>query len=124
MTPRKKKKGRNLFEPVILGISLLAIVAVVGGLAYYGITSGSGPAELEVTVIDTGKHVNGERVHNVVVRNKGGKTAEDLIIEVTAGDATVEVDIRFVSKGDVEEAFVMVPEGVDPEARIVSYSEH
>ena len=123
MTPRNKKK-RNRFEIVILAASVLAIAAVIGGLAFYGLTSGTGPAELETTIMDTGQRVDGDKVYNVVVNNKGGKTAEDLIIEVTAGDTTLEVDIRFVTKGDREESFVMLPEGVEPEVKVVSYTEH
>lgn len=124
MTTRKKRKRRNRFEIAILAASVLAIAAVIGGLAFYGITSGTGPAELETTIIDTGERVNGEKVYNVVVNNKGGKTAEDLIIEVTAGDTTLEVDIRFVTKGDREESFVMLPDGVEPDVKVISYTEH
>ena len=124
MTPRKNKKKRNGFEIVILLASVLSIAAVIGGLTFYGLTSGTGPAELETTIIDTGQRLDGDKVYNVVVNNKGGKTAEDLIIEVTAGDTTLEVDIRFVTKGDREESFVTLPEGVEPEVRVISYTEH
>jgi uncharacterized protein (TIGR02588 family) len=121
MSPRRKI---NRFEQMVLAVSVLAIVAVMGGLTYYGITSGTGPAELETTIMDTGRRVNGEKVYSVVIQNKGGKTAEDLIIEVSAGETTLEVDIRLVTKGDKEEVFVMLPEGIEPEAKIISYSEH
>lgn len=122
MSPQKNK--RNRFQVVVLAISLISILGVIGGLTFYGITSGTGPAELEATVVDTGERVDGEKVYNVVVKNRGGRTAEDLIIEVTAGDKTVEVDIRFVTKGDREEAFVMLPEGIEPEVKVISYTEH
>jgi len=118
------RERRNGFELVVLAASLIAIAGVIGGLAYYGITSGSGPAELETSMIDTGKRVDGEKVYSLTVKNKGGTTAEDLIVEVTAGEVTLEVDIRFVTKGDTEEAFVMLPEGIEPQVKIVSYTEH
>lgn len=115
--------GEKLFDRAIFIASLVVIVAVVGGLFWYGFTIGSGPAELEATITDTEQKSGDERVYLVTVENKGGKTVEDLILEVSAGEESREVEIRFVTKGDSEEVFVSFPGEDKPEVRVVSYTE-
>ena len=61
----------------------------------------------------------------VEVRNTGGSTAEDVLVEVLVGDLTREVSLVAVPKGTSEAAVVVVPAGErdDAKARIVSYVE-
>ena len=44
-----------------------------------------------------------------MVENVGGTSAENVIVEVTVGDITREVDLNLVAKGDTESATVVVP---------------
>ena len=59
-----------------------------------------------------------------MVENVGGTSAENLIVEVTVGDVTREVDLNLVAKGDTESATVVVPADATgrPRAEVVSYT--
>jgi hypothetical protein len=56
--------------------------------------------------------------------NVGGTSAENVIVEVTVGDVTCEVDLDLVAKGGMESADVVVPAGAtgEPHAEVVSYT--
>jgi hypothetical protein len=88
-----------------------------------GIAGPRGPADLRVTVADEGP-ASGGRTLKVTVRNVGGTGAENVIVQVTVGDVTREVDLDLVAKGDVESAGVVVPSnaGGEPRAEVVSYT--
>jgi pyruvate kinase len=60
----------------------------------------------------------------VMVENVGGTSAENVIVEVTVGDVTREVDLNLVAKGDTESATVVVPADATgrPRAEVVSYT--
>jgi uncharacterized protein (TIGR02588 family) len=118
------RSREKLFDRIVLVAAGIAILLVVGGLIWYGMTSGGGPADLEPTIVDTGRTEGDERVYQVTISNKGGTTAEDLVVEVMLGDESREVQIRFVTKGDQEEVFVSIPGSGTPEVRVVSYTEH
>jgi hypothetical protein len=52
---------------------------------------------------------SGGRPFEVTVTNVGGISAENVVIEVTAGDVTREVNLDLVAKGDTESAAIVVP---------------
>ena len=118
------RSREKLFDRVVLIGSGVAILLVVAGLIWYGLTAGSGPADLEPAIVDTGRRKGGERVFQVTISNKGGTTAEDLVVEVTLEEESRDLQIPFVTKGDREEAFVSLPGAGNPEVRVVSYTEH
>jgi uncharacterized protein (TIGR02588 family) len=118
------RSREQLFDRVVLVAAGIAILLVVGGLIWYGVTAGRGPADLEPSVTDTGRREGDERVYKVTIENKGGTTAEDLVVEVTLGDESRDVQVPFVTKGDREEVLVSLPGSGRPEVRVVSYTEH
>lgn len=121
---RGVRRKRTFFETAVLVISLAAAAAVVGGLLVSGLTGPSGPADLSVAVQPTEARGSGGVVYEVIVSNRGGQTAENVVIEVTAGDETRELEILSVSKQDEEIAAVIFPAGSDPPtARVLSYHE-
>jgi uncharacterized protein (TIGR02588 family) len=117
------RRKRTPFEWGLLIVSLLATIAVVVGLAVSGLSGPRGPADLRVTVEDTGEPASGGRPLEVTVTNVGGTSAENIIVEITVGDVTREVNLDLVAKGDTESAGVVVPAGATdpPRAEVVSY---
>ena len=89
-----------------------------------GLTGSRGPADLRVAVTAEGRPASGGRPLAVMVENLGGTSAENLIVEVTVGDVTREVDLNLVAKGDTESATVVVPADATgrPRAEVVSYT--
>jgi hypothetical protein len=91
--------------PVSVGFSIGAALAPQGG----GVNSeemqgGSGDLRVAVTADD--RPASGGRPLEVMVENVGGTSAENVIVEVTVGDVTREVDLNLVAKGDTESATV------------------
>jgi uncharacterized protein (TIGR02588 family) len=119
------KRERTPFEWALLVVSLAATVAVVVGLVVSGLTGPRGPADLRVSVTDVGEPASGGRPLEVTVRNVGGTSAENVIVEVTAGDVTREVNLDLVAKGDMETAAVVVPTdaGGPLDVEVVSYAD-
>lgn len=130
MTAKRTSGGRGLtrertpFEWVLLVVSLSATLSVVGGLAISGLAGPHGPADLRVTITETGGSASGGRPLEVAVTNVGGTSAENVILEVTVGDVVREVDLDLVAKGDTESAAVVVPASAEgmPRAEVVSYT--
>jgi hypothetical protein len=77
-----------------------------------------------VTVADVGEPASGGRPVEVAVTNVGGTSAANVIVEVTVGDVTREVNLDLVAKGDTESATVVVPADAagPPRAEVVSYT--
>lgn len=127
MTPPKRRgmrRERTPLEWVVLILSFLGILSVVGGLAWYGITADGGQAELSIQIELTQEEAEGGKIYEVTVSNGGSTTAEDVVVEVSAGDTTREVEFKAVAKGDREMAVVVLPlESDDPRAEIVAYKE-
>lgn len=126
MSPRRKAAGgRTPFEIGVLIVSLVATGAIVGGLIAFGVTSGPDIADLRVSVRDSGVHASGGVVFEVTVRNVGSKTAENVVVEVAAGEETRELELLSVSKGDEETATIVFPPGTSGPvtAQILSYHE-
>jgi len=98
MTAKRASGGRGIrrertpFEWALLVVSLGATMAVVAGLVVSGLAGPRGPADLRVTVVaEAGGPAGGGRPFEVTVRNVGGTSAENVVIEITAGDVTREV---------------------------------
>jgi uncharacterized protein (TIGR02588 family) len=121
--------NKNILEWTVFGVSLLLIAAVVGVLLQEHFTSGSGPAELVITL---GAPIGstGAYAVSVDVRNGGDTTAEDVHVSVTltgaAGDQTSEVTLPYVPYRSERRAWVTFSR--DPaegrlEARVLGYRE-
>ena len=119
------KRKRTPFEWTLLVVSLAATLAVVVGLVVSGLTGPRGPADLRVSVADVGEPGSGGRPLEVTVRNVGGTSAENVIVEVTVGDVVREVNLDLVAKGDEETAAVVVPTdaGGPLDVEVVSYAD-
>lgn len=117
------RRERTPFEWALLVLSLAATLAVVAGLTVSGLAGPRGPADLRVTVEDAGGPASGGRPLEVSVTNAGGTSAENIVVEVTVGDVTREVNLDLVAKGDTESAAIVVPAGTagPPRAEVVSY---
>lgn len=118
------RRERTPFEWTLLVVSLAATVAVVVGLVVSGLTGPRGPADLRVSVTDAAEPASGGRPLEVTVTNVGGTSAENVIVEVTVGDVTREVNLDLVAKGDEESAAVVVPADAagTPVAEVLSYT--
>ena len=105
-------------------VSLGATMAVVAGLVVSGLAGPRGPADLRVTVAEAGGPARGGRPFEVTVTNVGGTSAENVVVEVTLGDVTREVNLDLVAEGDTESAAIVVPAGTagSPHAEVVSYA--
>lgn len=117
-------RERTPFELALLVVSLAATLAVVAGLVVSGLAGPRGPADLRVTIAKADEPASGGRPLEVTVSNVGGTSAENVIVEVTVGDLTREVNLDLVAKGDTESATVVVPADASdpPHAEVVSYT--
>jgi uncharacterized protein (TIGR02588 family) len=111
------RRERTILEWSVLGVSILAIAAIAGGLIFYSFSSTSGAPDLRVSLRPEGGPFT------LTVENKGGTTAEEVVVEVTRGDERQAVEFKAVAKGDTEEATVASPGDGQPTARVVSYKE-
>jgi uncharacterized protein (TIGR02588 family) len=118
------KRQRTPLEWALLIVSLSATLAVVAGLVVSGFEGPRGAADLQVTIADANAPASGGRPLEVTVTNVGGTSAQNVIVEVTVGDATREVNLDLVAKGDTESAAVVVPADAagPPHAEVVSYT--
>jgi uncharacterized protein (TIGR02588 family) len=118
------RRERTPFEWALLVISLAATLAVVAGLVVSEPAGPRGPADLRVTIADADEPASGGRPLEVTVTNVGGTSAENVIVEITVGEVTREVDLDLVAKGDTESAVVVVPADAAgaPHAAVVSYT--
>ncbi len=118
------RRERTPFEWALLVVSLAVTLAVVAGLVVSGLAGPRGPADLRVTVADIGEPASEGRPLEVTVTNVGGTSAGNVIVEISVGDVTREVNLDLVAKGDEETATVVVPEDAVglPSAGVVSYT--
>ena len=118
------RRERTPFEWALLVVSLAATLAVVAGLVVSGLAGPRGPADLRVTIADADEPASGGRPLEVTVTNLGGTSAENVIVQVTVGDITREVNLDLVAKGDTESAAVVFPADAagPPHAEVVSYT--
>ena len=130
MTAKRATRNRSIMrertplEWALLVVSLAATLAVAGGLVVSGLTGPRGPADLRVTIADSDEPVSGGRPLEVRVTNDGGTSAMNVMLEVTVGDVTREMNLDLVANGDTESATVVFPTGAtgEPQAEVVSYT--
>jgi uncharacterized protein (TIGR02588 family) len=117
-------RERTQFEWALLVVSLAATLVVVAGLVVSGLAGPRGSADLRVAVAGADEPASGGRPLQVTVTNVGGTSAENVVVEVTVGDVTREVNLDLVAKGDTESAAVVVPTDAagPPHAEVVSYT--
>lgn len=118
------RRERTSLEWALLLVSVAAALSLVVGLAISGMTGANGPADLEVDIAAADVPASGGRPLVITVRNVGGTSAENVVVEVTVGDVSREVTLELVAKGDEESATVVVPADASatPHAEILSYS--
>ncbi|HVF11986.1 MAG TPA: hypothetical protein VNA87_02765, partial [Actinomycetota bacterium] len=93
-------------------------------LVWYGVATDGSQAELTIEISGPKDESETGKTYEVTVSNDGGTTAEEVVVEVVAGDTTREIQFRAISKGDQEMATVVLPaESQDPRAEIVGYKE-
>lgn len=122
MSSRLRRK-RTPLELGVLAFSLAATVAVVGGLLASSVSGGDGGPDLRASARPTGEERSGGAVYEVVIRNVGGESAENVVVEVAIGEQVRELEILSVGKGDEETATVVFAPGTREPAtvRILSY---
>jgi uncharacterized protein (TIGR02588 family) len=127
MSPGKRgaRRSRTLFETIALAVSLAAVSSIVIGLVLAAASGAKGPADLRASIRATGVVLSGGDVYELTVRNVGGETAENVVIEITLGEETRELELLSVSKGDDETASVIFPSGGTgtPLVEVLSYHE-
>lgn len=118
------RRDRTPLEIGILVISLLAIVAVVVALLMSDLRVATGPPDLRATVRQAGAPRSGGVPYEVLVRNEGGETAQNVEIEVTVDSETRTLNLTAVTRGDEETGVVLFPSGTTGAARaeVQSYS--
>lgn len=97
------------------GAGALAAIAIIGFLAFEGLTRSETPAELTVEVLGTRDTATGLAV-DVRIANSGGLTAADVGVEGAAGegDVTAEATFDFVPRGSEREGVLVFPPGTEP----------
>lgn len=127
MTTGKRRgpaRERTSLEIVVLVLSMIGILSIIGGLAWYGVTTDGSQAELTVEISGPKDESETRRIYEVTVSNNGGTTAEEVVVEVVAGDTTREIQFRVIAKRDQAKATVVLhAESQDPRAEIISYKE-
>ena len=113
-------RARTAFEWAILIVSIAAIGTMSVGLLVYSLNFKTTPPDLKVSVLSDGAQQNRFIIR---VDNRGGTTAEDVVVEVSSGDEAQEVEFRAIPKGHVEEAHVEIEGSTKPEARVTAYKE-
>ena len=104
--------------------SLLAIAAVVAGLIAASTSGGEGPPDLRTSVAPVGVERSGGVIYELTVENRGGATAENVVVEITVGEESREIEVLSVAKGDEESATVVFPPGTSGAAGAVVLSYH
>lgn len=85
--------NKNVLEWAVFGASLALIATVVGLLLHEHFTTGSGPAEITITM-GRPVAVGGAYALPLDIRNHGDTTAEDVRVAVTLnGEASEATDV-------------------------------
>lgn len=121
---RGLRRKRTPFEWTLLVVALLAIGAVLLGLFVYAGEPSGGEAELQLQVGVTGRHEGGPQVE-LTVRNTGGSSAEQVVVEVTMGSQSREVTLTRIPREGEVGAVVTFPAGTSgtPEAELLNYNQ-
>jgi hypothetical protein len=112
------RRERTTFEWVVLVVSSAATLAIAVALLVFSVTAGSGPPELRATI----EKPSAPTV-TVIVENKGGTTAEEVIVEVVRGRETQDVEFKTIPKEDTEEAAVRLGGRGTATAHVRAYKE-
>lgn len=127
MSPAKRgvRRSRTLFETIVLAVALAAVSSIVLGLVAARISGSRGAADLRASIRATGEAVSGGELYELTIRNVGGETAENVVIEITIGEETRELELLSISKGDDEKASIIFPSGSTgtPVVEVLSYHE-
>ena len=117
------RRKRTPLELGVLVFSLAATAAVVTGLVAARLSGADGGPDLRASARPTGEERSEGAIYEVIILNAGGKTAENVMVEVAVGDEVRELEILSVAKGDDETATVVFPTGTRDQAtvRILSY---
>ncbi|MEX2554387.1 MAG: hypothetical protein WEB06_02010 [Actinomycetota bacterium] len=122
---RGARRSRSPFETVVLVVSLAAVSSIVLGLVVARVSGSKREADLRASIRATGQVASGGEVYELTIRNVGGETAENVVIEITLGEETREIELLSISKGDDESATVIFPSGSTgtPVVEVLSYHE-
>lgn len=120
---------KNWLEWTVFGISLLLVLAIIGYLGYKNYTQKPTTPDLYVqTWLEPAKYAHNR--YHVVLHNKGGATAEEVLIEFTlikagAKPETSELQIPFAPQQSKREGWVGFSGQAEPtdslQVRVVSY---
>ncbi|MEP0547397.1 MAG: hypothetical protein ABJF88_10735 [Rhodothermales bacterium] len=118
-----EKQRANVLEKIVAGLGALLLLAVVALLVLDLASHAGEPADLRVAL---GAPVSrsGQVFVPVRVRNVGGHTAEEAVIEVCASSSNcATVSFSYVPRGSAREGVVglRAPLEAAPTARVTSY---
>ena len=116
----------NALERTVAAVGVLITLAVVGVLVWDAVNDRHEAPRLQVTLGRPTPGADGAVNLPVVVRNTGGETAEDVLVEVCRGEAPdeecAETTFPFIPRGSDRDAIVGFSEGTGPvRARVASY---
>ena len=128
MAHRRNLPNKNALEWTVFALSLLLVLSALGFLAHAALTLEDRPADLLVELgqpEQRGAHFSVP----VTVHNRGGRTAEDVRVEVSleVGEDVVETTelelplISYQSSGEGMAAFTQDPRGGKLAARVLGY---
>ena len=123
MSPKAAPRKRTAFEISVLVAAIAAVSLVFVGLILARFSGAEGPADLRTSIRATGEQGSGGLLYEVLIRNVGGETAENVVIEASIGEEIREAEVLSVSKGDEERVTVIFPAGLPgtPQVRVLSY---
>ena len=126
---KKNSVEKNWLEWTVFGVSVLLVLAIIGYLTYQVYIDNPSSPDLYVKAVKDPSDLSPYRYH-VTVENKGGTTAEEVIIEIALqkGEVSIEkaeLQIPFTPHKSKREAWVTFSK--DPAladtltTRVVSY---
>lgn len=105
-----QKDRKNALEWTVFGISVLLVTAILIYLVYNTVTHNTSPADIQVEYNKSPTKTAPYRYH-LVINNKGGETAEEVLVELVLQDDTVtiekaELQLSFVPTSSKREGWV------------------
>ncbi len=107
---KKSRVEKIRLEWIVFGLGLVLVLGTLGYLAWDALQGDDSPPDLSVTLGRPERRGEGWAVP-VVVRNRGGETAEGAHVVVTlelpgGGEEEAEYDVAFVPRGSRREGWV------------------